>query len=256
LGQFNEIGYYLSNNVLEYNACGTTPAIIIAVLDSGCIPWDNCRYNFGQLNQFSPTTVCTSPPTGNGNCRSRPEYYFIFPFIPSQYIDSMSACISSVPPGKYILAYTWFTYAYSAIPNFATAFQNLGATLISTMPDNVPYIFFMQSGNPSSIIEMAGTTSADTLELNTSVNCMNVSVKEYGDEYFSFTLIKNQRSVLLHSIEGLEEYSVHDMGGKFIASGEITGTEIQLGQLPHGAYIFTVEGENKIYKKLFVISEF
>ena len=117
---------------------------------------DNCNYNFGQWNQFTPITNCDS---GTGNCRNRKEYYFIFHLNDPQQIDSLTAMLASVPSGNYILAYTWFTYSYSTIPGFITAFQSLGAIQINTLPDTVPYIFFIQAGQQGSIVELSGTSA-------------------------------------------------------------------------------------------------
>src|SRR6187402_2373307 len=47
--EFNSLGYSIDGNVVEYNVCGPSPSIHIAIIDSvSCNPLNNCNKNFGQ----------------------------------------------------------------------------------------------------------------------------------------------------------------------------------------------------------------
>lgn len=252
LGQFNEIGCYLDNFLIEFNSCGTTPSIHIVVIDSNCNVWDNCNYNFGQWNQFVPIAGCDS--IGTGTCRSRAEKYFIFRLNNPANIDSLAAMLMAIPHGNYILAYTWFTYSYSTIPAFTLAFQNLGATLINTLPDTVPYIFFMKAGQTSSILETVGINNADTLTLNSHMNCIYLTTDEYENE--PFTIFPDPHGELIHitNINPGAQWSIYDLTGKLIKSGQLQENKIHYGRISKAIYLITLQSEGKYYRKLFTVN--
>src|SRR4051812_28007842 len=91
VSDYNLIGYYLNNNPVETNGCQIQPAVIIAVIDSTCNPWNNCNHNFGQSNIFTPITGCSDP--GTGTCSNRAQNYFIFRFNSPQ-MDSLSIMLA------------------------------------------------------------------------------------------------------------------------------------------------------------------
>ncbi|REK06626.1 MAG: hypothetical protein DWQ44_10080 [Bacteroidetes bacterium] len=165
----NEMGYYLNNAVVEYNGCQASPAVFIAVLDSVSLnPWTTCNYNVGQANQFILTSgTCNQNPIGviPGCNRTRPENYFMFRFGTPAQIQSIPAFINSVPNGNYIIAYNWFTDYYSAAdPSFVNTFNSLGFNM-AALQDTAPFALFIQKGNPSSKIEMFGSGTSDTLNI-------------------------------------------------------------------------------------------
>lgn len=167
---YNEIGYFMNNAPIEYNGCTANPAVMIAVLDSISLdPWTNCAYNFGQANTFTVTSgSCGSANViGTGNCRQRPENYFIYQFGNNAQIQSIPNMINQVPDGDYILAYSWYTTNYSTVnPSFESAFSGLGFNML-LLQDGMPFLFFMKKGDPSSIIQYQGNSPGDTLVLQT-----------------------------------------------------------------------------------------
>lgn len=164
---YNEIGYKLNGNPIEYNACQITPAILVAVLDSTTLlPWNTCGNNFGQSNQFTLTSGNCSDPlgvTGTGTCRQRPENHFMFHYYNPSEMQGLNNLVNTVPDGNYILFYSWYTANYSSVdPNFFNAILGLGLDT-TNFRDNIPYIFFIQKGNTSSAASIFGISQSDTL---------------------------------------------------------------------------------------------
>ena len=166
--QYNEIGYYLNNSPIEDNGCDVTSAVMVAVLDSISItPWNTCEYNFGQVNHFTLTGgSCNVNPTGNGNCRNRPENYFIFHFSSASEMDSLQNMINNVSNGNYIIMYSWYTYPYSTVnPSFFSGLTSLGFNT-GLLQNNLPFIYYVRKNFPGTKQEIHGTTQGDTLTLN------------------------------------------------------------------------------------------
>jgi hypothetical protein len=259
LNEFQETGYYFNNTLIEYNGCQTSPAIIVAIIDTSCTPWNNCEHNFGQANVYIPSGICGDNLGASVfTCRNREEYYFIFRFNDPVQMDSLNSMLSSIPPDYYILAYTWFTEIYSSIPNFKTAFQNLGATQITSLPDTFPYIFFMQSGQAGSIIEKTGTHRADTLLLSSNLNCVFSSIDEgmepkYGsfaisqsypnpatDAFYIDVLFNKPTIISIDIIDIFGRVVYREMKGK-MASGLQTFL-LPTAALSKGVYYYLVQG--------------
>lgn len=172
---YRACGYYFNNSPQEYDGCGTSPAVMVAILDSiSLVPWSTCDNNFGQLNTFvhDPTSgPCgTLSARGTGSCRQRPENYFIFRYdIPAQ-MTAFQNLINSVPNGNYILMYSWFTAQYSAAdPLFYSTVNSLGFNT-GSLGDNTPYAYFLQKGFPATRTEAHAGTSTDSLTLSTLIS--------------------------------------------------------------------------------------
>lgn len=251
VNQYNETGYNLNGIPVEYGGCQTTPAIIIAVIDTSCNAWSNCDHNFGQANQFVSSSTCTGP--GSGTCRNRAENYFIFRLNDPTQLDSMTSMLDSIPQNYYVVAYTWFTYMYSTIPTFTSAFQSLGGTLINTLPDNVPYIFYMKVGQSSSIIELAGTAISDTLILNTVIDCDVLSIQDNNDKN-AISIYLDPNGEILHvvNINSSAQWFISDLTGKLVNSGQVNDNVIHTGKLSKSIYVCTIISEGKTFRKLFV----
>jgi hypothetical protein len=165
--QYNIIGYYLNNSPIEYNGCQTTPAIMVAVLDSISLePWTNCAYNFGQANWFTLSAgTCSNQPQGSGNCRSRPENYFIFHLGNPVMMDSLQSMLNSVPTGNYIVMYSWFTFPYStASPSLFSALTSVGFNT-GLLQDNMPFTYFVRKNFLGTNQELHGNNQSDSLSM-------------------------------------------------------------------------------------------
>jgi len=163
ISQLNETGYSLNNAVGDYAVCNVNPSVMVAVIDSITLqPWTTVDHpNSGSYNFYNPTNQ-------TGNCRLRPEYYFIFRFDNScpDCLDSLGTFLASVPAGNYILAYSVFPTNYSAYPKFTSALTNVGFNFASVIPDNYPFMFFMERGFPATMQQLIGDHPNDTLRLN------------------------------------------------------------------------------------------
>lgn len=186
--------YSINNDVQDYAALNFNPAIHIAVIDpdnleawgtpklvdgSGslcnCIPLTcangvqdtiNPTHFFGQANEF-------------GNCgRSRPDYYFSFnQNDPNDLMEMENMLVNEIPDGHYVIAYTWLNTVYANwdanSPGLYTAFQNLGATNITTGKADELFIFFCKKGDPASAQEVFstqyGTGMSETVVLEDSL---------------------------------------------------------------------------------------
>ena len=170
---FKEVGYYFNNSPKEYDGCQTTPAVMVAVLDSISLePWSTCDYNFNQANIFVRDTsgpTCGNNPRGSipGCNRTRPENYFIFRYNSPAQMTGLQNMINSIPNKNYIIMYSWFTAPYSTVdPLFYSSLTTVGFNT-GNLGDNTPYAYFVQKGNLASRVETHSGNSTDTVTLNT-----------------------------------------------------------------------------------------
>ena len=260
--EYNQIGYYINNSVIEDNGCTLEPAIVVAVIDSFCHPWNTCEYNFGQANDFTLTSgTCDLNPigvSGGGTCRPRPENYFIFHFNDSIQMNSLASMIDSVPNDNYILAYTWFTSIYSIVPLFKQTFQNIGATQITSLPDSVPYIFLIKKGDLSTLIESLGNSTTDTIDVSTTINCTTISTSVFENENDLISIFPNpaNNNLNISVVTGSYKWEIYSITGQQILSGNILNgfKNVDTSKLSSGLYILKLIDEkgsvNKIFGKL------
>lgn len=146
------------------------PSIIVGVVDHCSLEaWTASDYCAGQFNG-DPNTC----PGVNDMGRNRDLYYFIWHFNDADQMDSLASFLTNtVPDSNYIVAYTYIPNNYSSpnnlyasmTPNLINAFQNLGATNItSTQPDD-GFIFFCKKGDLSSVVELH---TSDTISGSTN----------------------------------------------------------------------------------------
>jgi hypothetical protein len=255
--QYNEIGYSLDNLPVVYGGCTTAPAIIVAVIDSTCNSMSTCENDFGQLNQFTiQSGTCGDPNlSGTGNCRNRPEKYFIFQFSNAAHMNSLQAMLSNVPNGSYILAYTWYVFPYSTVSAFATSFQSIGAVSINTLPDDVPYIFFIRKGDVSSLVEIIGTSPTDSLMFSANIACKTTSVFELGKNDFSvfpnpvadYLQIKNLN-------DGQYDWKIQNINGQKVSSGSLSSGNsiVATDGLTPGMYFIQLKDQDKTLNSYFI----
>lgn len=171
--QLGQIYYNIDTDLQDNQVCTWTPSMHIAVVDSlslqswgtyGCEPGSggcgNCLMkNFDK--QFGNAN--------NGcNCRARVEKYFIFRCNDQTSLTAMRDMLTnSVPDGNYVLAYSVQNPLFSTWDNFDPSikqtFVNMGATLISTLSDSLPYIFMAKKGYPNTALETAGAVKNDII---------------------------------------------------------------------------------------------
>lgn len=159
------------------NGCGATPAFHVAVINPfDFTPWgtkcgtQNPNNDFGNANGD-----CTGHPC---NTLNRVMYYFSFRQNNFQNemrnLDTMLT--QRIPDEHYVLIYTYLrldktldTVNYPIIRNILGSW---GATdlLNDVVPNNVPYIFLVKKGDPSTAVEMYGQSGTDYLDFNAFVN--------------------------------------------------------------------------------------
>ncbi len=179
IAQTYDIRYSIDSDVRERNACGATPAFLIAVLDSlNLESWETKYFNLNPNNDFGQANkddYC-------GTNRTRPEKFFMFRTNNPQQLDTMKNFLKNVvPDGAYIVVYTWFGVDYSAIntqdSTILKTFEELGSNMINSIPDDYPFIFSVQKGKPSTVMEVAGTSVDDQIELR---RVLSISA-DFGD---------------------------------------------------------------------------
>ena len=141
----------------------SSPALHVIVLDSASMePWLSSRAPYGQRNY----------PSANGRVR----YHLAFTSNNATSQKNLANFLNdTVPEGNYILCYSFKNpYCQSWDASLKTAMENLGFTKYKTTPDNYPYIFFTQKGNPASCEEVVGNSETALISM-TKVLTANVS---------------------------------------------------------------------------------
>ncbi|MFT4681604.1 MAG: hypothetical protein ACI9FU_000017 [Granulosicoccus sp.] len=170
------VNYYLDNGLGEYAGCPGpligTPQILIGVIDPCTLePWltpgtdnnGNVQPGAGSFGQMEP-------------CRFRQEGWFQFHPWNVASLDSMADFIvNDIPDSHYVFMLTWQHVDFSTFnPVWLAPFQGLGATAIDTISYE-PYIFFCKKGDPSSVMEVAGSDTNDIISMSVNLfGCNNV----------------------------------------------------------------------------------
>ncbi len=163
--------WLINGTLQDYDLCGLTPSIHVGVVD----PISFQSWGTRWLNSAGDTI---NPTKGFGNandmnqCRNRVEKYFIFrQNSASQLAAFQNMVLNEVPNGHYIIIYAprsgaqynqW--NALDSVGMYST-FATLGTDSINGSRSNTPMAFFVQKGNPSSVIELFGQTANDPVHL-------------------------------------------------------------------------------------------
>jgi len=140
--------YYIDNARISGNGWNIYSSVHVVVVDTVTFEhWDADQIDMGQVN---------SPGIGIGA-------FFIFRNNSPAQMDALAYMITdSLPDGYYILMYSWYWNMFSQYAPFPsslnTALSNLGATVMPTMGDSLPFALFVKKGTPSSVQEMVGTS--------------------------------------------------------------------------------------------------
>ncbi len=153
-GSAFENKFQLDTEIKEYNGCGFSTQIHVAIIDTnGLQPWGtsynglNASNNFGNYNN-------------NGGCRPRVEYDFSFITTDTVQMAGLQNLLQTVPTGYYILLYTYINGNFNAWkPALKNYVNSLGGTFVGSLPDDYPYIFFVQKGNLASAQQVIPASS-------------------------------------------------------------------------------------------------
>ncbi|MDH5296775.1 MAG: C25 family cysteine peptidase, partial [Nitrospirota bacterium] len=147
--------YQLDLDVQDYSGCGSSPALMVAVIDSVSLqPWESNYNNTHPENDFGNLMDCSIS-------RARPEKYFIFRQNNQEELEGFADMVENhVPDGDYLLIYTWkyanYTGWSEASPAVFDVFEGLGAEQIGVAADSVPFIYFVKKGHPETKVELYG----------------------------------------------------------------------------------------------------
>jgi hypothetical protein len=180
-------GYSINGEIQEYDGFTGQASIHVAVIDSAtCAPMSNCNIDAGQVNTYNdPNGDCITDVATTYSNRSRAENYFIFRSADNTQMQSMAAFIDSIPDGNFILIYTWFPSTYSTMDaSFDTVLIALGATVIPSLADELPFIFFCKKGDTGTAQEVTGALINSMITLNTSFQCSPTGVEELNSGSF------------------------------------------------------------------------
>ena len=160
--------YFINGNQMEYDLCGYSPSLYVAIIDPITHePWgtryngQNPGNNFGNVND-------------NGGCRNRVENYFIYRQNNGANLASFQNLVNNiVPDGHYILVYTPLQASYDqwdAIdPGMYTTFAALGSDSIFTGRPNLPFAFFCKKGDQASVVEYCSQDFTDDFVLQATL---------------------------------------------------------------------------------------
>ncbi len=163
----NRPSYDINGINMDYGGCTGAPQLAIAVLDSIDFtnPWtsDSCIHFFGNYNYYS----CN---TNIGQCRQRPDRYFLFNTADSiQNADLVDMINNKVPSGDYILAWTVFPVNFASLPSSVNnAFVQLGASAFPNLTISDKFMMFSHKGFPSQTIFKQGHYPDSILNINYS----------------------------------------------------------------------------------------
>ena len=262
IAEMNSTGYSINGEVEEYNGYTAQPAIHIAIIDSAtCTPLSNCNLDFGQINLFlDPNGDCIYDNTTLTTGRQRAENYFIFRSNENAQMQSMARLIDSVGTGNYIIAYSWMPSPYSLVDtSFVNVFQRLGSTMIPSLQDSLPFIFFCRKGDAGSVVETSGAYPGSLIFLDASFICYATGINEIGNEtvhIFPNPATDDFSIDLGNQNDQISRISIYNVLGELITEINSPNQQetISTKNFPAGFYFVKVEGDNfKATRKICVI---
>jgi hypothetical protein len=161
--------YMIDLDVQDYSGPGFYPCIMVAVMDSiSLAPWESNYNGTNPENEFGNSMV-------SSNARNRPERYFIFGQENASELSGLVNLLNNeIENGQYVLAYSWMYATYdnwtALAPELFDAFASLGAEVIGQSQDSVPFIFFAQKGDPTSVMEVIGSDINSEISLDATMN--------------------------------------------------------------------------------------
>ncbi len=184
-----QTAWYINTTMIEYDLCGTTPSLHVAVLDPLTLDaWRtrgillgqevNSDKNFGNANDLS-----NSPP-----CRERPEGYFIFRQNSMEQLQAFENMIlNEIPDSAYFLIYSpikaEYDYWDNLYPQVYNVFQAIGSDSIYVGREDRAFIFFGKKGTTNFNKEVVAQVPGEFITLETPI---------YGNDFFG-----RERSTLI-----------------------------------------------------------
>ena len=164
----NGTGWFLDLLPKDYNGCSNDPAWHVVVVDPASFnPWGTYWVDGATGQVFNPDHQFGNQNNGS-SCRNRVEEHFIFRTTQSGELEGMLNMVqNAVPNGHHIMGYTWRHLNKAGMaanaPGLMPALEALGVQSFSTIPDSVPFIFYLRKGDPSTYQAVLGTAISDQI---------------------------------------------------------------------------------------------
>lgn len=160
--EWGQLGYDIDGTSIAKTSCGASSAILVAVLDSLTQEaWSSQRDSFGH---------------GNYNKCNEIKVFVFYANDPEQ-LQNLANFLDIIPNGNHILVYSFISGLFQDWPSVAyDAMEALGSTQIRTIPNNFPYIFYVQKGDLSSVRDTVGSSSNAVIDLYVDL----ISDLDYG----------------------------------------------------------------------------
>ncbi len=161
--QWSEEWYKIDNSLkgqwscTDYNGDGMK----FAVFDSISIePWVNTD---PEDDGYGPSNAL--------NCRLYDYFDFDFYTGGEPWFSRMTSFLDSVPDGFYVLAFSHRNHNAENYPEaLYQAFEELGSTMIRTVPNNIPYLIFGRKGFPALVDEKVGSAISSIISGSWGIN--------------------------------------------------------------------------------------
>jgi len=147
-----DIKYYIEGYG-DYGTCGGGSTLVIAVIDSSSlVPWISDIADFGHKDY----PKCYS--------RSRTDRYFLFPADSLGY-ENIADFLHAIPNGMHIIFYNIWNGNFQQWPErLYNEFETLYfGTSVRFIPNNYPFIFYIQKGKQNTGTEIIGTSANDII---------------------------------------------------------------------------------------------
>ena len=153
-----DIKYYIEG-LGDYGTCGASSALTIAVIDSSnLVPWNSDIADYGHKDY----PKCYA--------RTRTDRYFQFNADSLGY-ENLADFINAIPDGMHIIFYNVWNGNFQQWPE--RLYNEFEAIFIGTsvrfIPNNYPYIFYVQKGKQSTAEERIGTSANDILTFEKNI---------------------------------------------------------------------------------------
>ncbi|WP_070137120.1 hypothetical protein [Crocinitomix algicola] len=265
----------------EYNACGTSPAIIVAVIEPSlsfeeCLTWGtyyesdsviyNIEHNFGNSNN-------------NGGCRARVENHFVFYQDDHVQMDSLISLLKTkIPNAAHVLVYSWYNLDPETIeelsPELIDTFHELGWTDFNYDLGNIPFILYSEIGSPLFAQSIYGVDAEDEVSLDIDFECDLISYSDtigvdepsdddstvtdlgFKDNVLDFKFFCDEQTIFIKGVEAgqLEVLNLHTLQGKEISFTTIVNTNsiqiFPLEEIPNYVIISLMNMEGSPIRKL------
>jgi len=143
----------------DYGTCGPGSALAIAVIDSSTlIPWHSDLADFGHKDY----PMCYS--------RTRTDRYFLFS-ADSLGFENLADFMNAIPDGMHIIFYNIWNGNFQQWPeSLYNEFEALYlGTSVRFIPDNYPFIFYIQKGKQSTASEVIGSSASDIIDFEKNI---------------------------------------------------------------------------------------